>query len=181
MRAAAHILVLSLFANAMCTPPSRGQSSDIRGACMVNIQDVGTVVKLIGVLGKPLGEKVQIKGRWHLPNDISKDDSLRFTVTHVNSCLLSSPIEYNMKQVRWTRLSDGGRVSGVVDFSELHFKLEANKRLPAPGEEWNCTAYETALVYMPPDESGEDNSLFPTIAVPYYYRPMTPILVAVVH
>ena len=61
--------------------------------------DIGTRVQIVGRLGYPLGELVTIQGAWIRPPGPPgmpvKDDSPRFTVTHVNGKKLETPVSFD--------------------------------------------------------------------------------------
>ncbi len=62
----------------------------------VSVEDIGTKVALIGRLGQPLGKTMEVKGTWRRePYLRSKDDSARFTVTHVNGKVLTNPVAFH--------------------------------------------------------------------------------------
>jgi hypothetical protein len=50
----------------------------------INVEDIGDSVILIGRLGKPLGTKMKMRGLWSMPEAVQKDNSPRFTVTHID-------------------------------------------------------------------------------------------------
>src|SRR5262245_53336621 len=50
----------------------------------VNVDEIGGSVVLIGRLGKPLGEKMTVRGQWVPAPQRAKDNSPRFNVTEVD-------------------------------------------------------------------------------------------------
>ena len=133
----------------------------------VRVSDIGDSIILIGRLGKPLGEKMVIRGKWSLPKESVKDSSPRFTVTSVDERSLETPVEFNLGQMRLL----------TTNHRDAKPKQEDWKSLDSV--EWQMTAYETGYSGATPDEYREENPVFPQSAKPYYTRWFTSELVAV--
>ncbi len=55
----------------------------------ISVDEIGRSILLVGRLGVPIGEKMEISGHWHFPKvPQPKDASLRFSVTSVNGSKL---------------------------------------------------------------------------------------------
>ncbi len=107
-------------------------------------------------------------GYWHFPNTPQpKDDSLRFSVTEVNGNKLKEPIEFNHAQIDVT---DSQHRTVMPDFRH-HPELE--------NQAWTLTAYETGRIQLAPDEHQSKSPVFPIAGMPYYTRPFTSQIVAV--
>ncbi len=133
-----------------------------------SVEEIGKTVVLIGRLGMPLGEKMEIAGYWHMPKRDQKDGSIRFIVTTVNRKQLANPVEFSHEQVQFM---DANHHNVVPEF----------KSQPAlDGQRWTLTAYETGRIQITPDEYYSKSPVFPVVQVPYYTRPFTSELVSVV-
>ncbi|MCC7339011.1 MAG: hypothetical protein IT422_28275 [Pirellulaceae bacterium] len=134
----------------------------------VSVEDVGTRLILIGRLGKPLGEEFEIRGHWHFPpTPYVKDYSLRFTVDSIDGKLIDKPIEFNYAQLRFL---DREHHDVIPAYAE-HAKLD--------GECWTLIGYETGHIQIQPDEYGDPAPVFPVVGMPYFTRPFTSQIVAV--
>jgi hypothetical protein len=96
----------------------------------VSVDEIGRTVQLVGRLGVPLGDAVEINGYWHFPSQRhEKDDSIRFTVTVVDGKTLNVPVEFNHGQVAF---SDASHQSVIPEFGK-HSELES--------QVWTLIAY----------------------------------------
>ena len=135
----------------------------------VSVEEIGKSIVLVGRLGVPLGEKMEICGYWHFPAlPHEKDSSIRFTVTVVNGTRLAKPVEFNHEQLHF--------------YNREHFNaipaFKAHRTLD--GQTWTLAAYETGRIGIRPGEYGNESPVFPLIQVPYYTRAFTSYLVGVV-
>ena len=99
---------------------SNAQTDD--GLRTINATDLGTCVKIIGRLGKPMSEAVAIKGYWLFDRG-TKASPYVFRVTTVAGKQLEKPVDFNQGVITL----DSVRVSD--DDSVL-------------GETWTCVAIE---------------------------------------
>lgn len=133
----------------------------------INVADIGDSVMLVGRLGKPLGQKLTIRGTWSLPKDVVNDFSPRFTVTSVDHQQLSNPVEFNLGQMRLLTPDHRDAIPARKHWDALD------------SVEWQLIAYETGRIEITPDEYREKNPVFPNVGMPYYTKPFTSQLVAV--
>jgi hypothetical protein len=134
----------------------------------ISVDEIGRSILLVGRLGEPLGEKMELSGYWHFPKTPHpKDDSIRFSVTSVNGNKLKEPIEFNHEQVEVT---DFLHRSLIPDFKD-HRQLE--------NQVWTLIAYETGRIQIMPDEYQSKSPVFPVAGMSYYTRPFTSQIVAV--
>ena len=150
-----------------------GSNSSIRGQTKtapreVNVSEIGRSVILVGRLGKPLGQKMKIRGRWAKPNAQAKDYSPRFTVIELDGGKLDPPVEFNIAQI--TALTEEHKQA--LPDRERYGLLD--------GQTWEMVAYETGRIGLIPDEAHENAPVFPIVGRPYYTSPFTSELVAVV-
>lgn len=89
-RTSAASLALAVSAGLAADPPTKST---------VSVHELGKSVTLVGVLGKPLAQMMSVRGSWAYPNYTAKDNSLRFTVTHVDGRQLSEPVVFYAAQV----------------------------------------------------------------------------------
>jgi hypothetical protein len=135
----------------------------------ISVEEIGKSVVLVGRLGVPLGEKMEISGYWHFPaKPNAKDSSIRFTVTIVNGKKLAQPVEFNHGQLDF---SNREHRNVIPDF-KAHRELD--------GQTWTLIAYETGSIQITPDEYRDKSPVFPVVGMPYYTRPFTSQLVGVV-
>lgn len=86
----------------------------------VNAADIPKSVKIIGRLGKPMTEVIEIEGHWFVPHDGGKPANPEFVVTSVADKELEQPVV----------------IYGRVDFGDsgpMDIKV---------GETWKCKAIE---------------------------------------
>ena len=77
------------------------RAQDLRSSeITVNAGDIGRRVQVIGLLGHPLGEMIDIRGHWRSPAPRSKERSLRFHVTEVNGQPIDRPVEFFQRDVQ---------------------------------------------------------------------------------
>ncbi len=134
----------------------------------ISVDEIGRSILLVGRLGVPIGEKMEISGHWHFPKvPQPKDASLRFSVTSVNGSKLKEPIQFNHAQLHVT---DSERRNVIPEFKR-HHELE--------NQVWTLTAYETGIIQIVPNESQTKFPEFPIAAMPYYTEPFTSQLVAI--
>ena len=81
----------------ICTPPIRSHEKDEK--VLINVEEIGRKVILIGRLGVPLGETVKLHGTWSSPAIEGKDDSLKFTIDRINDRKLADPVDFNISQM----------------------------------------------------------------------------------
>lgn len=134
----------------------------------VSVEEIGKSVVLIGRLGVPLGEKMEIVGYWHMPPHHEKDPSLRFTVTMVNHRKLTTPVEFCHEQVEF------------MDADHHHVVPKDRSQQKLDGQYWTLIAYETGRINIMPDEEHAKSPVFQSMQMPYYTRPFTSELVGVV-
>lgn len=139
---------------------SIGQTKD--KPLTINVDDIGKSVTLIGRLGKPLGTRMEIRGRWSTPEFPVKDDSPRFTVTHIDGKKIDKPVEFNIGQIEAKIRDKAANPQDAIPNYKEWDSLE--------GQEWTMTAYETGYF------SWDDG----TNQVAYYTRPFTSMIEAVV-
>ncbi len=138
----------------------------------IRVSDIGKTVTLIGQLGKPLGQKLTVRGRWSIPvskekGTVLKDNSPRFTVTEVDGVRFEGKVEFNIGQIRPATYRRKNPLPDFEDWASLDNQV------------WTMTVYETGSVQIRPMERGEDAD-FPIVGNPYYFRPFTSELVVVV-
>lgn len=135
----------------------------------ISVEEIGKSVVLIGRLGVPLGQKMEIVGYWNMPKLDPKDDSIRFTVTMVNQTKLAVPVEFSHEQVEF------------MD-AEHHYVVPKDKsQKKLDGQYWVIVAYETGRInVMPIEELSKSPPVFQGVQLPYYTRPFTSELVGVV-
>lgn len=84
-------------------------------------------VAIIGHLGRPLHTMMTVRGVWHFPARVEKDNSLRFRVTHIDGQALERPVTFHGDLVHeWSRASR---------------KQSKTKR--SEGDTWEMLAYES--------------------------------------
>lgn len=99
----------------------------------VNVCDLGRNVKLIGILGEPLGTAVKIKGKWHLPREPEKDSNIQFSVLSIDDRKLDMPLVFYLRQLQITE-------DGIHELPLRNMELN--------GQEWTMIAYETGTLYV---------------------------------
>ena len=136
---------------------------------LISVEEIGKSIVLVGRLGVPLGEKMEICGYWHFPAPPhEKDSSIRFTVTIVNGTKLAKPVEFNNGQLNFLNRE---HLNVIPDY-KAHRELD--------GQTWTVMAYETGCIRITPDEYWDESPVFPVVQVPYYTRALTSFLVGVV-
>lgn len=137
----------------------------------VSVDDIGRKVTLVGRLGQPLGTMMTIQGHWAYPDASkgpAKDNSIRFTVSHVNGKPLSELVEFDVAQVR--------AVSAEGDSA---IPEQADHRDSLGGVSWTLRGFETGRFDRIPDGYWKElGTGWP--ALPYYVRTFTSELVGVV-
>jgi len=134
----------------------------------IQVTDIGNSVTLIGRLGVPLGHKMTLQGVWSYPRTTVKDFSPRFTILTVNGKPLNQPVVLNIAQIR------------VMTHDHLDALPERANWRGLEGQRWSMMAYETGHIGLVPDEYNETSPVFPVVGLPYYTRPFTSELIAVV-
>ncbi|MFN7731482.1 MAG: hypothetical protein ACK5OB_06245 [Pirellula sp.] len=158
-------LLLGLVA---CLPRPSIKAQDSEAKQHIAVEEIGRSIVLVGRLGVPIGEKMELSGYWHFPETPHpKDASLRFSVIAVNGNSLKEPVEFNHEQIDVT---DAQHRNVLPDFKD-HQELE--------NQAWTLTAYETGRIQITPDEYPSTSPIFPIAGMPYYTRPFTSQLVAV--
>lgn len=158
--------IVLLLASWLIRPSVNAQNSEAKQRIAVDA--IGRSIVLVGRLGVPIGEKMELSGYWHFPETPQpKDDSLRFSVTAVNGTSLKEPIEFNHEQIDVT---DSQHRNVIPDFKN-HHELE--------NQAWTLLAYETGRIHITPDEYRSNSPDFPIAGMPYYTRPFTSEIVAV--
>ena len=97
----------------------------------IDVDSIGSSVILVGRLGKPLGTKIIIKGKWHLPGDLAKDSSAFLVIHEVDEVALPSPVKFHVNQLEITTKQ---RLKAIPP-------LKSQSKLA--GKEWSMIAYET--------------------------------------
>ena len=153
---------------AIATSPS---SSFAQEPITVSVEDIGSKVTLVGRLGQPLGKMMEVKGTWRMPDDVVKDYSLRFIVSHVNGKPLKEPVEFNVAQI------DAVSKYGNTAIPKYAWPIEEQSTLD--GVAWTLRAYETGRIdSIPPQYWKERGTL--EHARPYWTESFTSQLVGVV-
>ncbi len=107
------------------------KSAAADAALQVRAQDIGKKVRIIGRLGKPMGERLKVKGEWREPSEVTKPNGLHFLVTHVDGTELAEPVEFPEDLVDVKLLGDS-------NLSWIKWK----KKQPVAGEVWEFRGYE---------------------------------------
>jgi hypothetical protein len=157
--AALAIFAYSLIARPVSSEPTRGEKMDI------HVDEIGKTVTLIGRLGVPLGQECRIRGKWSIPTGPVKDDSPRFTVLELDGKQLQRPLEFALGQMNVMNAEHKSVLPGYKTWNALD------------GQEWKLIAYEQGRVRINNDFPGGRRGL---MAMPYYIRPFTSELTAVV-
>lgn len=144
---------VALFGIVLLFGAQRGRSGEKDTPLSVNVEDIGKRVILIGRLGVPLGKMMKLQGRWHYPDELEKDDSLRFTVTHVNDRKLREPVEFDIAQIK--AVTQAGK--NAVPVHQREKTLD--------GVRWTLLAYETGRITSTPDDG--------LVQTPHWIRPFT--------
>lgn len=137
----------------------------------VSVADIGTKVALVGRLGQPLGAMMTLRGRWAYPVESPgpvKDNSIRFTVSHVNGKQLAQPVEFNVAQI--DAVSADGK-------SAIPGRREGQAALD--GVSWTFRAYETGRFDKIPEEYWKERGTGPP-GLPYWTTTFTSKLVGIV-
>lgn len=131
------------------------------------VDEIQRSVVLIGRLGRPLGQKMVVVGKWQYPAELTKDGNIRFVVSEVNETPLPQPYEFNVEQM-------------IVRRKDQTLAIPELQRQPdIEGQEWRLVAFETGEVRIRPDERADESRVFPVVAEPYYTRAFTSRLEAV--
>ena len=138
----------------------------------ISVNDIGGKIRLIGRLGEPLGKMMTVTGTWAYPSTppgvLSKDGSLRFTVSHVNDKQLIKGITFNISQV-----------SAVTkDGKNAMPKPEDERSLD--GLSWTLRAYETGRHNIEQKAFWTDGGSKVWPLAPYWEKPFTSELVVVI-
>ena len=100
-------------------------------------------VQIVGLLGKPIGEVVDLRGVWAEPPNLSgTKEPRRFEVTHVNGNRLKEPVAYLSHSVhQWNRnpvVSKTGDVWEMIAYEEIevrqHSRLRARLKQPTAAD-----------------------------------------------
>lgn len=100
-------------------------------------------VEIVGLLGLPIGEVVDLRGVWvEPPNLSSSKEPRRFEVTHVNGSRLKKPIAYFPHSVhQWNRdqvVSKTGDVWDMIAYEAIevrqHSRLRERLKQPAAAD-----------------------------------------------
>ena len=134
------LVLVTLFMTALARPCVVSAADETSKVAAVRATDLVQTVKVIGRLGRPLGTMLTVQGTWHYPDDRVKDYSLRFTITHIDSRPLKSPIELNVAQVRAFTRDRNNAIPGY----EHHRALA--------GVSWTLRAFETGRFNLEPAE-----------------------------
>jgi hypothetical protein len=140
------------------------RSGNTEAAQTVSVEDIGTNVTLIGMLGQPLGKVIAIKAHWERPLN-TKDSSLQLVVLAVNDQMLEKPVYFHINQVETVKV-DGKLPTPTLVSSE---NLE--------GVEWNLRAIEGGHFEL--DEIYEAVGVG-TPGLPFYLRRFTSRLVCII-
>ena len=65
----------------------------------LHVGDIGRELELIGTLGKKLGTRMVVSGRWRYPKFNPKTWSIRFLVESIDNQKLDPPVEFDVNQV----------------------------------------------------------------------------------
>jgi hypothetical protein len=125
---------------------------------------IGKAVTLVGRLGKPLGTKLQLRGRWkvlqmsRVPNYLRSP--VRFVVFEVNGNQLAESVEFGHDQIKAEFLK-----WPTSDHRAVPTRTNAMPSKPdsLDGEEWTMTAYETGRFIAVPNESADKEVVFPVV------------------
>lgn len=142
-RSACIVLALVLVLGILAVTSFHVSAESDAKSTRVFVEDIGTKVTLVGRLGVPLSTMMTLNGKWGYPdetNGIVKDDSLRFTVTHVNGVNLKKPVEFNVAQVHAVE-KDGKTAIPVYKDHDL-----------LDGVSWTLRAYETGRAGFRPQD-----------------------------
>ena len=100
-------------------------------------------VQIVGLLGLPVGEVVDLRGVWVEPPSLSNTkEPRRFEVTHVNGSRLKQPVAYLPHSVnQWNRdhvVSKTGDVWDMIAYEEIevrqHSRLRERLKQPAAAD-----------------------------------------------
>lgn len=146
------------------------QSPNATATVVIRVDDIGktqprvTAVTLLGRLGKPLGTKLQLRGRWkvlqaqRVPYYVRSP--VRFIVFEVNGNQLPESVELGHDQV------EADFVEWLTD-DHREVPTRTNAMPPNPesldGEEWTITAYETGRFIAVPNEGFDKEVVFPVV------------------
>jgi hypothetical protein len=131
---------------------------------MIDVNEIGTKVILVGRLKSPLATLMTVNGKWSIPQGSVRDSSPRFTVSHVDGVKLDKPVEFNIAQVDVTFENLQPRQSAIPKFEDWQ---------SLDGVSWTLQAYETGRFRLTPQlKTGYYQS-------PYWYETFTTELVGV--
>ena len=127
------------------------------------VRPIGQAVTLIGRLGRPLGTKLQLRGRWKLrqvsrvPNYIQSP--FRFVVFEVDGNQLAESVEFGHDQIKaeFLKWSAEDQAADPKRTNAMPSELEQLN-----GKEWVMTAYETGRFIAAPMEH-EGKRVFPVV------------------
>ncbi len=90
-------------------------------------------VQILGLLGQPIGELVELRGVWTEPSTLaSTKEPRRFEVTHVNGSQLQKPIAYLPPLVhQWNRnpvVASTGDVWAMVAYEAIEVRQHSRLR-----------------------------------------------------
>jgi hypothetical protein len=123
---------------------------------LVQLEDIGNGVEIIGVLDHPLCSLLTVRGKWAQPHSRSKDPALLFRVHSVNGKRPNAKIELNKAQVI-AIYSSRRKVGGVIppDGSwDWKFAMGGKEPVPVPeeGETYEMVGVETCYFDSYPEE-----------------------------
>src|SRR4051794_19471389 len=85
---------------------SRAVGGNGEGNTEVSARDLHSGrAKIIGYLGRPLGELITVRGFWYAPNKLAKDSSPIYRITRINGHALKQPIDLTHYRVRAVSLA----------------------------------------------------------------------------
>ena len=113
-------------------------------------------VAIVGSLGVPLWKVTTVRGKWHDPGVLVKDQSLIFRVTDIDGRHVETPIEFR----RVKPFSEHGLTVTELDGIKWDWRAtregnEKSPRLPTADETWELVVFETGRIVGFPKEGWE--------------------------
>lgn len=146
------------------------QASD--KARRIDASKIGRSVTLIGRLGKPLAQTMQIMGTWVA--DKVPGAPPRFSVRQVDGVKLDQPVVFYKGQLFVTTK----RLPIVAGKEYFDAYADYQKTASLIGEEWTIRAYETGYIGLTPNESKAKKPVWPVTDTPPWSRAFTSTIIA---